>query len=890
MGRFYEDIRVLGGTATFGTLTASNTGNILEVDGNVGVYKVSSYLNLGLSPTFETQYESTSNSGIEIGTVLTTRPNLSGDNTGFQIGGAGILYWDDTNDSTNLNGLMGMAGEIYVNSTSSTIAGAIGVASVLINQSAGGTISNAYGFRSFWNEFVTHNGWTDNYYGFYMSNPDGNNSNIGNKYGVYINDSNASNIFLGPIGAGGITSPNYEIEVSGTVSTTGFRMTNGASSGYILESDASGNATWVAPSTGGGGVTGSGTTNYIPRWTGTDTLSSTGSIYDDGTNVFINTTSDVATGTTKLTILNDNTDSTNWGAYILTNGSALSNYGLGITNQNTTSKAQGIQISNSHITNTGGNRIGIVVQNGNTSTSPVNSDIGYQYTSNSDPSSNNYGNYFTITSTSSNRNYGGYYEISGSSVEEFGLRVNLNGSATDGYGYYFSDGGSYTTSYGSYISNNSTSTFKRGYYVRLTGNGLSTNNYGLDVTVNGGNSGNIAMRATVNGTYSGTNIFTGNIGLYLFNNGAAQYNTGIQQSVYNGTVNNIGVLSRMSGTSDSIPSNSDMGVYTAYGNGHSSTNSYGTYNRWNSNTNYTNRYGTYQEIRGNSSTTYGDYTVISIGTSTNIYGDFVSISQASNTSYGGYINVSSATNSIGLYIDSTGNSTSKALVTNRGESIFNENGGDYDFRIEGLTQSNLFFVDASTDSIGVGLNNPQRRFDIYDSTTSATTLRVSGLNNASYVAEILGGVSGYIGTAHKVLKLRLAAPTPANTAYFIGFHDSGDGLDGSISGDGAGGVLYNLTSDRRVKENIVDVGSTIDILNNIKVRRFNKIGSSVEEIGFIAQELYEVYPNAVSKTDDGVSSEYENPWGVDYSKLVPVLVKSLQEQQKEIEYLKTLIK
>ena len=119
MGRFYEDIRVLGGTATFGTLTASNTGNILEVDGNVGVYKVSSYLNLGLSPTFETQYESTSNTGIEIGSILTTRPNLSGDNTGFQIGGAGILYWDDTNDSTNLNGLMGMAGEIYVNSTSS---------------------------------------------------------------------------------------------------------------------------------------------------------------------------------------------------------------------------------------------------------------------------------------------------------------------------------------------------------------------------------------------------------------------------------------------------------------------------------------------------------------------------------------------------------------------------------------------------------------------------------------------------------------------------------------------------------------------------------------------------------------------------------------------------
>lgn len=42
----------------------------------------------------------------------------------------------------------------------------------------------------------------------------------------------------------GVTGPNYRLEVSGTVSTTGFRMTNGATNGYVLTSDASGNATW----------------------------------------------------------------------------------------------------------------------------------------------------------------------------------------------------------------------------------------------------------------------------------------------------------------------------------------------------------------------------------------------------------------------------------------------------------------------------------------------------------------------------------------------------------------------------------------------------------------------------------------------------------------------
>jgi hypothetical protein len=51
----------------------------------------------------------------------------------------------------------------------------------------------------------------------------------------------------------GTASPSYKLHVVGTVSTTGFRMTNGAQSGYVLTSDASGDATWQVAS--GGDVT-----------------------------------------------------------------------------------------------------------------------------------------------------------------------------------------------------------------------------------------------------------------------------------------------------------------------------------------------------------------------------------------------------------------------------------------------------------------------------------------------------------------------------------------------------------------------------------------------------------------------------------------------------------
>jgi hypothetical protein len=53
----------------------------------------------------------------------------------------------------------------------------------------------------------------------------------------------------------GTASPVYKLSVIGTVSTTGFRMTNGASNGYVLTSDSNGVATWQVSSGGVGGAT-----------------------------------------------------------------------------------------------------------------------------------------------------------------------------------------------------------------------------------------------------------------------------------------------------------------------------------------------------------------------------------------------------------------------------------------------------------------------------------------------------------------------------------------------------------------------------------------------------------------------------------------------------------
>lgn len=102
---------------------------------------------------------------------------------------------------------------------------------------------------------------------------------------------------------------------------------------------------------------------------------------------------------------------------------------------------------------------------------------------------------------------------------------------------------------------------------------------------------------------------------------------------------------------------------------------------------------------------------------------------------------------------------------------------------------------------------------------------------------------------------------------------------GSISVSGST-VSYNTTSDERLKENIQDTTHTVDI-NDIQVREFDwKVDGSHQRYGFIAQELETVYPEAVHSPD-----EEDEMKSVDYSKLVPLLVKEIQTLKARIETL-----
>jgi hypothetical protein len=62
--------------------------------------------------------------------------------------------------------------------------------------------------------------------------------------------------------------------------------------------------------------------------------------------------------------------------------------------------------------------------------------------------------------------------------------------------------------------------------------------------------------------------------------------------------------------------------------------------------------------------------------------------------------------------DSTGAVTISTALTANGGAVFNENGADVDFRVEGDADANLIFADASTDRVGIGTNAPGYKLDV----------------------------------------------------------------------------------------------------------------------------------------------------------------------------------
>lgn len=171
-------------------------------------------------------------------------------------------------------------------------------------------------------------------------------------------------------------------------------------------------------------------------------------------------------------------------------------------------------------------------------------------------------------------------------------------------------------------------------------------------------------------------------------------------------------------------------------------------------------------------------------------------------------------------------------------------------------------------NVGIGLTGPTRKLVVADATTGfVAEIRNSNNSNSSlnHGLQIRAGSDVYNSSFVNNL---ITFNNPSASATF-----------GGITQSSASGCSYATSSDIRLKENIKPTHFGLADLMKIEVKdyTFKLDNSKNPQTGFIAQQLYSVYPQPVVKGNDTTN------WMVDYGQVTPLLVKSVQDQQKIIE-------
>jgi len=186
----------------------------------------------------------------------------------------------------------------------------------------------------------------------------------------------------------------------------------------------------------------------------------------------------------------------------------------------------------------------------------------------------------------------------------------------------------------------------------------------------------------------------------------------------------------------------------------------------------------------------------------------------------------------------------------------------------------------STGNVGIGTSSPDSKLRV-DDTADQT---------------ILAGVNSNASFSSNGVFLQLSRNTTNNSFYAMSYYNAGAGSYKFRVAD-SGNVTntnnsYGAISDEKLKENIIDATPKLEKLKQVRIVNFNFINDNQKQIGVIAQELENIFPNMVEETPDKDEDGKDlntTTKQVKYSVFVPILIKALQEQETKIEQLEARI-
>jgi hypothetical protein len=224
----------------------------------------------------------------------------------------------------------------------------------------------------------------------------------------------------------------------------------------------------------------------------------------------------------------------------------------------------------------------------------------------------------------------------------------------------------------------------------------------------------------------------------------------------------------------------------------------------------------------------------------------VGIGTSSPTNTGGY-----ATLTIG------GNSTTKGQLT------FNSS----------TTPIGYLYNDATNMNIG-----SENALIFATNSTAVERMRITSGGNVLIGATSTFGAGRmeitYNGSSQTAFDLKTSTTDGNNIRFF----NSSNSVVGRIYSDSTS-TLYVITSDYRLKQDFKDYDG-LNLISKIKTYDYQWKNDKSRMFGVIAHELQEILPYAVNGEKDGKDMQ-----GVDYSKIVPILIKSIQELESRIKQL-----
>ena len=198
------------------------------------------------------------------------------------------------------------------------------------------------------------------------------------------------------------------------------------------------------------------------------------------------------------------------------------------------------------------------------------------------------------------------------------------------------------------------------------------------------------------------------------------------------------------------------------------------------------------------------------------------------------------------------------------------------------------------------LSNDVSGIDFKTGSTPSRKMRINSGGDVFMHGTTINGTENDAGYSVGGLSFRVSRDTTANANQIVFYNPNG--AVGAIKTNGSA-TTYNTSSDYRLKENVVPMQDALQRITQLKPSRFNFIADdSVVVDGFIAHEVQEVVPEAISGEKDAMQDEeYEATpavldddgneitpavmdtrsvpeyQGIDQSKLVPLLVGAIQE-------------